>query len=206
MARGASRIGDIAVNVGVDSPTASKYLHVLRELRLVDREVPITDPDPLRSRKGRYRISDRFLAFHFRFLQPHLSLVHAGRGERVLSEFVRPQMDALFDDGRNGSSSLTPSRGGSSTVISTSTPTTGCAPWFALKHNCTFCAFSVYMCSININSIRIIKNSSTCPPRTVHTARTFFDAFASCGASIFFINSGHFSNSATTSSFQSFHL
>jgi AAA+ ATPase superfamily predicted ATPase len=100
VARGASRIGDIAVNVGVDSPTASKYLHVLRELRLVDREVPITDPDPLRSRKGRYRISDRFLAFHFRFLQPHLSLVHAGRGERVLSEFVRPQMDALFDDAR----------------------------------------------------------------------------------------------------------
>ncbi len=100
VAKGASRIGDIAVNVGVDSPTASKYLHVLRELRLVDREVPITDPDPLRSRKGRYRISDRFLAFHFRFLQPHLSLVHAGRGERVLSEFVRPQMDALFDDAR----------------------------------------------------------------------------------------------------------
>ena len=74
--------------------------HVLRELRLVDREVPITDPDPLRSRKGRYRISDRYLAFHFRFLQPNLSLVHAGRGERVLSEFVRPQLDALFDDAR----------------------------------------------------------------------------------------------------------
>ena len=100
VAKGARRIGDIAVNVGVDSPTASKYLHVLRELRLVDREVPITDPDPLRSRKGRYRISDRYLAFHFRFLQPNLSLVHAGRGERVLSEFVRPQLDALFDDAR----------------------------------------------------------------------------------------------------------
>ena len=29
-----------------------------------------------------------------------LARVHAGRGERVLSEFVRPQLDALFDDAR----------------------------------------------------------------------------------------------------------
>ncbi|MEM9379177.1 MAG: ATP-binding protein [Planctomycetota bacterium] len=100
VAKGADRVGDIALHVGVDSPTASKYLHVLRELRLVEREVPITDPDPLRSRKGRYRIADRFLAFHFRHLQPHLSLVHAGRGARVLSEFVEPDLDRLFDDAR----------------------------------------------------------------------------------------------------------
>ncbi len=100
VAKGVHRVGDIALHVGVDSPTASKYLHVLRELRLVEREVPITDPDPLRSRKGRYRISDRFLAFHFRHLQPRLSLVHAGRGARVLTEFVEPDMEYLFDDAR----------------------------------------------------------------------------------------------------------
>lgn len=100
VARGSHRIGDIALTVGVDSPTAGKYLHVLRELRLVEREVPITDPDPLRSRKGRYRISDRFLAFHFRHLQPNLSLVHAGRGNRVLSEFVEPDFPRLFDEAR----------------------------------------------------------------------------------------------------------
>ena len=60
----------------------------------------MTDPDPLRSRKGRYRINDRFLAFHFRHLQTHLSLVHAGRGKRVLSEFVLPDFERLFDDAR----------------------------------------------------------------------------------------------------------
>ncbi|MEC7233423.1 MAG: ATP-binding protein [Planctomycetota bacterium] len=100
VAKGAERIGDIALHVGVDSPTAGKYLHVLRELRLVEREVPITDPDPLRSRKGRYRIADRVLAFHFRHLQPNLSLVHAGRGERVLSEFVAPDLPRIFDEAR----------------------------------------------------------------------------------------------------------
>lgn len=95
VARGSERVGDIALSVGVDSPTANKYLHVLRELRIVEREIPLTDPDPLRSRKGKYRIADRFLAFHFRHIQPHLSLIEAGRGPRVLEEFIQPDYARL---------------------------------------------------------------------------------------------------------------
>lgn len=100
VARGAEKVGDIALAVGVDSTTANKYLSVLRELRLVEREIPITDPDPLRSRRGRYRIADRFLTFHFRHLQPNLSLVHAGRGERVFEEFIEPDLPWLYDQAR----------------------------------------------------------------------------------------------------------
>jgi hypothetical protein len=100
VARGAERVGDVALAVGVDSPTANKYLHVLRELRLVEREVPLTDPDPLRSRRGVYRIADRFVAFHFRHVQPHLSLIEAGRGVRVLEEFVRPDFPRLVAEAR----------------------------------------------------------------------------------------------------------
>jgi len=100
VARGAERVGDIALSVGVDSTTANKYLHVLRELRLVEREIPLTDPDPLRSRRGTYRIADRFVTFHFRHIQPHLSLVTAGRGGRVLEEFVQPDFEYLYDEAR----------------------------------------------------------------------------------------------------------
>jgi AAA+ ATPase superfamily predicted ATPase len=96
VARGAVKVGDVALAVGVDSPTANKYLHVLRELRLVERQVPLTDPDPLRSRRGVYRISDRFVAFHFRHVQPHISSIEAGRGARVLSDFVRPDLPRLL--------------------------------------------------------------------------------------------------------------
>ncbi len=95
VARGDERVGDIALSVGVDSPTANKYLHVLRELHLVEREIPLTDPDPLRSRRGVYRIADRFVAFHFRHVQPHLSLIEAGRGSRVLEEFIQPDFARL---------------------------------------------------------------------------------------------------------------
>ncbi|MCY3000880.1 MAG: ATP-binding protein [Planctomycetota bacterium] len=100
IARGSSKLNDIATDVGVDSTTANKYLHTLRELRLVEREVPLTDPDPLRSRRGSYRIADRFLQFHYRHLQPHLSLIHAGRGQRVLEQFVEPDLPRLLDEAK----------------------------------------------------------------------------------------------------------
>ncbi|MFT4541097.1 MAG: AAA+ ATPase superfamily predicted ATPase [Planctomycetota bacterium] len=100
IARGHDRVGDIALQVGVEAATAGKYLHVLRELQLVDRVVPITDPDPLRSRRGRYRIADRFLNFHFRHLVPNLSLIEAGRGERVWETRIEPDLENLFDEAR----------------------------------------------------------------------------------------------------------
>jgi AAA+ ATPase superfamily predicted ATPase len=98
VARGSERVGDIALAVGVESNTANKYLTVLRELGLVERQVPLTDPDPLRSRRGTYRIADRFLAFHFRHVQPHLSPIETGRGERVLEEQIEPDLPQLFED------------------------------------------------------------------------------------------------------------
>jgi hypothetical protein len=100
VARGERKVGDIALSVGVDSTTANKYLSVLRDLGLVERRIPITDPNPLRSRRGTYHIADRFLAFHFRHVQPHVSLVNAGRGSRVLEESVAPDFARLFDEAR----------------------------------------------------------------------------------------------------------
>lgn len=100
IACGAERMNEIALRVGVDSATAGKYLSVLRELGLCEREVPFTDPHPLRSRRGTYRITDRFVAFHFRHLQPHRNLIQAGRGSRVLEEFIQPDLTRLYDDAR----------------------------------------------------------------------------------------------------------
>jgi len=100
VARGAQKLNDISLEVGVDSTTANKYLSTLRELGLVEREVPLSDPDPLKSRRGTYRIADRFLQFHFRHVQPHLSLIHAGRGQKVLEQFVEPDLAQLYDEAR----------------------------------------------------------------------------------------------------------
>lgn len=100
VARGERKVGDIALTVGVDSTTANKYLTVLRDLGLVERTIPITDPAPLRSRRGSYRISDHFVAFHFRHVQPAVTLINAGRGARVLEESVEPDLPRIFDEAR----------------------------------------------------------------------------------------------------------
>lgn len=98
VARGSEKLGDVALTVGVDSPTANKYLTTLRDLQLVEREVPLTDPDPLRSRRGTYRVADRFLAFHFRHVQPNAALIQSGRGESVWERSIEPDLERLFDD------------------------------------------------------------------------------------------------------------
>jgi AAA+ ATPase superfamily predicted ATPase len=100
VARGDRKVGDVALTVGVDSTTANKYLSVLRDLGLVERRIPITDPDPLRSRRGTYHISDRFVAFHFRHVQPAVTLINAGRGAQVMERSVEADFPRLFDEAR----------------------------------------------------------------------------------------------------------
>jgi uncharacterized protein len=100
VARGDRKVGDVALSVGIDSTTANKYLTVLRDLGLVRREIPITDPNPLRSRRGTYHIADRFVAFHFRHVQPNVTLINAGRGSRVMETSVEPDFPQLYDEAR----------------------------------------------------------------------------------------------------------
>lgn len=51
------------------------YLQTLTELRLVKKEVPVTEPNPLKSKKGNYSLSDPFLRFYFSFIFPNNSLI-----------------------------------------------------------------------------------------------------------------------------------
>jgi hypothetical protein len=90
---GHTRLNEIAQRTALDRGPASKYLAVLQELRLVEREVPVTEPAPHKSRKGIYRISDPFFRFWFRFVNAHRSEL-ADRGARhVLTTHVVPNLD-----------------------------------------------------------------------------------------------------------------
>jgi len=72
----------------------SAYLGRLRELRLVERRLPVTIPPSQRrrSRRGRYHISDPYFRFYFRFITPFRDEL-TYRPERVLpliQEGLRP--------------------------------------------------------------------------------------------------------------------
>ncbi len=91
----ASGVGDVRV--------VSRYLSVLQDLRLVKRDVPVTDK-PHRSRKGIYSLADNFLRFWFRFVAPHRSELAQGEGEALwqtkiapyLSEFTGPVFEQIW--------------------------------------------------------------------------------------------------------------
>ena len=74
----------------------TKYLGVLRELRLVRREVPVTERAPERSRHGRYAVQDPFVRFWFRFVLPYRSLLEAGHGATVYDQSIFPQLNTYM--------------------------------------------------------------------------------------------------------------
>ncbi len=51
------------------------YLKTLIELRLVKKEVPVTEPIPEKSKKGSYSLLDPFLRFYFSFIFPNNSQI-----------------------------------------------------------------------------------------------------------------------------------
>ncbi len=87
---GKTRLNEIAQEAGLTSGVASKYLDVLQGLGLVDRQLPVTERRPERSRQGIYRITDNYLAFWFRFVLPNVARVQEGDADRVVAERIQP--------------------------------------------------------------------------------------------------------------------
>ncbi len=102
IAGGATRLNEISQRVGLNTTNANKYLSVLRELRLIKRETPLTERAPQKSRKGIYKIADNYLNFWFRFILPNRSLIESGNADLVYQQMIAPHlsdyMGALFED------------------------------------------------------------------------------------------------------------
>ena len=102
IAGGATRLNEISQRVGLDATNVNKYLSVLRELRLVKRETPVTDRAPQKSKKGLYKIADNYVKFWFRFVLPNRSLIESGNADLVYEEIIAPNlphyMGEIFED------------------------------------------------------------------------------------------------------------
>lgn len=84
---GYNRSGEIASKIGYnDSRRIQPYLNTLNTLDLVKKEVPITEKNPQRSRKGIYKIKDQLFAFWFRFIFPNLQFIENEQTAKVMGE------------------------------------------------------------------------------------------------------------------------
>jgi len=88
-----TRMHEISQTVGLPASSLPFYLGTLRELGLIERVVPVTEPHPERSKQGSYRLLDHFFRFWFSFVYPNRSLL--GRGETTP---VCRQVRASLDD------------------------------------------------------------------------------------------------------------
>jgi len=93
IAFGKSKIGEIVNDTGLEKGILHRYLFTLDDLQVVQKEVPVTERLPLKSRRGLYRIQDQFIKFWFRHILPNRASIEEGRFERIV-----PQLESDFPD------------------------------------------------------------------------------------------------------------
>lgn len=80
----------------------AKYLKTLIDLDILEREVPITEESPEKSKRRLYTIKDNFLLFWFKFIYPNLSLIESGHSEiamkKIQNNFIDNHVSYVYKD------------------------------------------------------------------------------------------------------------
>lgn len=94
IAHGNRTANEIAQFAGIETTSASPYLRKLRRLRLITRDIPVT-ANPQSTKKSRYRLSEPFFRFWFRFVygqQDRLTML----GDEAYDSLVAPDLPTYF--------------------------------------------------------------------------------------------------------------
>ena len=96
--------GDVHIGTVLNAKQSglSKYLATLCELDILEREVPVTEENPEKSKKGLYFIKDNFIRFWFRFVFPYRDLLEAGQEDFVLQKleqsFIENHVSYVYEN------------------------------------------------------------------------------------------------------------
>jgi len=94
IAAGNRKPGKISTDIGIKQTSLPKYLKTLIDLDILEREVPVTENNPEKSKMSLYQIKDNFIRFWFRFVYPERARIELGQ-----SDFVLEKIKANFIDG-----------------------------------------------------------------------------------------------------------
>ncbi|QNB47689.1 AAA family ATPase [Thermanaerosceptrum fracticalcis] len=93
IAQGNHKLGSIAAALGVSQTSLTKYLNTMINLDLIQREVPITEKNPEKSKKGLYFIKDNFIEFWFKFIYPYRNYLEMDNTEYVMEKIKNNFID-----------------------------------------------------------------------------------------------------------------
>lgn len=88
-------ISEIANETGLDKSSLHKYLFVLEDLQILHKEYPVTEKNPMKSKKGLYRLQDQYFKFWFRYVFPNKSKIEEGKVDSVL-EAIKADINSLM--------------------------------------------------------------------------------------------------------------
>ena len=83
IASGSSRLNEISTKVGIETSQCSNMMSSLISLGIVKKEYPVTEET---SKKTIYLLDDWMFIFWYRFIQPELSYIISGLGDKVCDE------------------------------------------------------------------------------------------------------------------------
>ena len=102
IAAGNSKLSDIAKVLEIKATSLTKYLGTLIDLDILEREVPVTEDNPEKSKKGLYKIKDNYIRFWFAFVYPNISFIEAGNSsivlEKIKNNFIDNHVSYVYED------------------------------------------------------------------------------------------------------------
>jgi AAA+ ATPase superfamily predicted ATPase len=79
----------MSTDLEIKQTSLTRYLKTLINLDILEREVPVTEKNPEKSKMGLYKIKDNFLNFWFKFIYPEKAKLELSEKEYVLEKIKR---------------------------------------------------------------------------------------------------------------------
>lgn len=102
IAAGNRKLSAISTSLEIKATSLTKYLKTLIDLDILEREVPVTEENPEKSKRGLYRIKDNYLRFWFAFVYPNKSYIESGNENAVMKKikdgFISNQVAFVYED------------------------------------------------------------------------------------------------------------
>lgn len=102
IAFGRTKLAEIACFMETKATDLTRNLKTLIELDLVQREVPVTEENPEKSKKGLYRITDYYIRFWFTMIYPNQGDMEQGNVtyvmDKIKKRFVTGHAAYIYED------------------------------------------------------------------------------------------------------------
>ena len=101
IAQGKRKLSEIINETGFDKSLVSRYLDILRNLRFVEKKIPVTEKYPEKSKQGIYILHDKFFAFWFKYVFPNRSRLEIGNADyvlRMIKDSFEHHISGIYED------------------------------------------------------------------------------------------------------------